>query len=428
MSEIKDWPTPGFQYEIQQRDSAKGLSGISRKAYGDGTKWRVIWKANKSSARTDDPNRGFWVGDIITIPGDAPIEEIKEELREDILPTLENKGEDDFSLLINDVEFPLTAGRALLSMDTAADGWTGTTTWSPDNPVIAELLKPYSYNEAAVYIGGKLLIRGYIYKVTPILDVRGSVIDMEGWSFMADAVDSVIKPPYEQSKVTLEKRARDLLEPLGIEVVYNIDEDEPFDRVTAGQQDRIFDHLAGLAKQRAALLTSTPQGKALFTKAETGAPVSVILEDFPPYMESRIEFDGRARFNVYKATAQSPKKSSKTATANDPQVPKSRFMTFSADDATEADLQKAADWQRSKALADALTINFPVNSWYSQEGDLWSPNTIVTVVSPTLFVPNGFDFMIRSVEFIFQPTGTTAVLGLVPPSVYTGEDLVEPWV
>lgn len=428
MSEIKDWPTPGFQYKLLKRDSAKGLSGVAKKAYGDGTKWRIIWRANKSSARTSDPNRGFWVGDVLTIPGDPPIEEIKQEFRDDILPTLENKEKGDFTLLINDVEIPLANGRAMVAMDSGADGWTGTTIWDPGNPVLAELYKPYSYQEASVFISGELLIRGYLYVVAPSLNTRESVIQFEGWSFMADAIDSTIKPPLEQSKVTLEKRAKELLNPLGIEVVFDVEDDEPFDRVTANESDTIFDHLAGLAKQRGVLITSTPQGKALFTKANIGNPVGVILEDFPPYIEATVKFDGRARFNAYKATAQSPKKNSKTATANDPQVPKSRFRTFSADDASEEGLQKAVDWARSKALADALTINFPVHSWYDPEGNLWRPNTIVTVVSPSLFAPNGFNFMIKSVEYMFESVGIGAVLGLVPPAVYTGEDLVEPWV
>ena len=70
---------------------------------------------------------------------------------------------------------------------------------------------------------------------------------------------------------------------------------------------------------------------------------------------------------------------------------------------------------------------FPVSSWYGPDGKLWRENTIVTVKSPTMFVPNGFDFLIRSVEYEFTTEGATAKLGLVPPQVFTGDPIDEPW-
>jgi prophage tail gpP-like protein len=425
MSEIASFPTPGLLYEVVKGDS---LWTIARRAYGDGKKWRVIWKANKSNAHTQDPNLSFWPGDILTIPGDAPIEEIVDDLHEEILLTIEDRAKDDFTFIIETQEIPIKAGRVLRSIDTGADGFTATTVWNPNDTERAETFRPYGYQESAVYLGGELSVRGYLYVVNPIINVRERVIQFEGWSYTADAIDSTIKPPYERSKVTLEERAKELLEPLGINVIFDVDEDEKFKRVTAEKQDTIFSHLASLAKQRGILFSSTPDGKALFTRAAAGGPVGSILEEFPPFQDASIKFDGRERFNVYKAVGQSPKKNSKWAVANDDAVPKSRFMTFSADEGTQADLEKAAQWQRSKQLANALSIRIPVNSWYAPDGTLWKPNTTVTLISESMFCPFGFDFLIREVEYIFEEAGTTAMLGLVPPQVYTGEELEEPWI
>jgi hypothetical protein len=44
-----------------------------------------------------------------------------------------------------------------------------------------------------------------------------------------------------------------------------------------------------------------------------------------------------------------------------------------------------------------------------------------------MFIPDGFTFLIKSVEYIFEPDGKKSVLNLVPPQVYTGEPLEEPW-
>ena len=51
----------------------------------------------------------------------------------------------------------------------------------------------------------------------------------------------------------------------------------------------------------------------------------------------------------------------------------------------------------------------------------------MTLESPSLFVPDGFDFLIRSVEYLFSESGVTANLELVPPQVYSGEAITEPW-
>jgi prophage tail gpP-like protein len=271
-------------------------------------------------------------------------------------------------------------------------------------------------------------MRGRLYTVSPSLNTGRREIEFEGWTFAADAVDSTIRPPLEFKKLNLRDLAERILTPLGISIVFDVDEDPQFSRVDADPQESAFQFLADLARQRGVLITSTAQGKVLFTRAASGAPVATIFEDFPPFREINARFDGRERFYTYRAMGQSPKKNSKVAIAKDDAVPATRYLTFSADDATAEDLQKAAEWQRSKQLADALTIPFPVSSWYDPNGNLWKENTIVTVVSPSIFVPNGYDFLIRSVEYLFEPSGISAVLNLVPPQVFTGEPIVEPWL
>ncbi len=53
---------------------------------------------------------------------------------------------------------------------------------------------------------------------------------------------------------------------------------------------------------------------------------------------------------------------------------------------------------------------------------------MATLKSPSLFVPDGYDFLIRSVEFTFSQNGAVANLDLVPPQVFSGEPIKEPWL
>ena len=421
----------GLPYTVVSGDT---LTGIAKQAYGDGRRWREIWKANETVLRSGDPNLIF-PGEVINVPADSIVETaIASLLGGDVLPTLPDKDKDDFTVVVDGEELPVQSGRLMRTMDTASDGWSASIAWNPEDEDLSKLLIPFGYKPASCYLGGTLLVDGFLYTVAPSLKGKESRNNLEGWSFTAEIVDSTVKPPYEQNKINLEDRAKEMVTAFGITVVYEASDSEIFDRVTATPTETIFAHLSKLASERGVLISSTPLGELLFTEVTTDAPVGTLEEGKPPCMDFLARFDGRKRFNTYKAIGQSPgrkkksKKESKYAIAKDEVVPKSRFLAFHTNETTAGNIQTAADWRRSKQLADVLTISFPVSSWYDPGGlDLWRENTLITVISPTIYVPDGFDFLIRSVEYIFEEKGTTAILNLVPPQVYTGKPLVEPW-
>ena len=72
-------------------------------------------------------------------------------------------------------------------------------------------------------------------------------------------------------------------------------------------------------------------------------------------------------------------------------------------------------------------MEFPVTGWYDLNGNLWKPNTIVTLISPTLDLPEGVNLLINRVQFSFDSNGTTTVLSLLPPNSFTSEPIEDPW-
>jgi len=313
-------------------------------------------------------------------------------------------------------------------MDTAADAWTASIAWFPEDEEISDLLRPFAYRPATAYLGGFKLVDGFLYTTAPNKTTAGITMTLEGFSSTIDLVDSTLKPPYVQKLVTLKQRAEEVCSPFGVGVVFEILVDPPFKKVTAEPTDKAFDHLAGLASQRGILISSTEDGELLFTEVTKDPPVGTINDDLPPQQSISARFDGRQRFNSYKAIGQSPGKTNKKAVAKDNAVPKTRFFTFRANDTTIGDIQTAADWRRSKQIADALTFPFPVSSWYSPDGNLWRENTLITVKSPIVYAPDGFDFLIRAVEYKSNKSGTTAILSLVPPNVFTKKAVETPWI
>lgn len=413
-------PVPGLPYVIVPGDT---LIGIAKKAYGQAREWRKIWKANEKVLVSGDPNLIF-PGETIQIPILVELDKLKKTLS----PDLPNRPPDEMEIIIDGTEIKFTQGSILRTMDTAADMWTAVLPWFTDDEEISDLLRPFAYREAQAYLGGFKLVDGFLYTTTTRKAAGGITIGLEGYSATIDLVDSTLKPPLVQKQVTLKQRAEEVCGPFGVGVVFEITADPPFKKVTAEPTDKAFDHLAGLASQRGALISSTEDGELLFTEVTTDPPVGSIDDDLPPQQEISAKFDGRGRFNSYKAIGQSPGKTNKRAVAKDDGIPKTRFFTFRADDTTIGDIQKAADWRRSKQVADALTFPLPVSSWYAPDGNLWRENTLVTVKSPILYAPDGFDFLIRSVEYKFTKDGTTAVLSLVPPNVFTGKAVETPWI
>lgn len=415
----------GKPYTIVSGDN---LTRIAKQAYGEPSKWTLIWDTNKATLRSGNPDLIF-PGEVIQLPLNPEVAKIQKALG---LPddTLTGKEPDDFTLILDGNEILVESGRVVRTMDTITDGWTARIAWDPDNTTLAKVLRPYSYGGAEVYLGSQLAQRGLVYTLKSTLDAEGQSVSLEGFSRAADAIDSSVQPPYERKKITLEQRARELIEPLGLSVTFEVDEDEQFNKVTAAPSDTIFSHLASLATQRHVLMSSDVEGNVVFYQSRVTKPVGVILEDLPPYQTLEATFDGRKRFNAYRIIGPSRKRRAGNAIeaiARDDNVPRSRSKTERVTEATAGDIQSIADWRRSKQAADALTIAFPVDSWYSPKGELWRENTIVTVVSKTIFAPDGFDFLVRSVEYIFEAGGTTAVLNLVPPEVYTGKPIKEPW-
>ena len=413
-------PIPGKQYTIQDENS---LSQIAARAYGDETLWPRIWSANQFILRSGDPNLIF-PGEVISIPVLPERQKLKTAVTDPVIP---GKEKDDMTIIIDGLEIKSTSTRIVRTMDTAADAWSASLDWQPGVRLdIDERVRPYAYLPASVYIGGKLMVNGILYTTESDLKSNQSIKRLEGASFTADLVDSTLKPPYEKNNVTLKQRAEEIVKPLGIDVVFDIEEGGAFDRVTADENDTIFQHLADLAMQRSALISSTVNGDLLITRAASGRPVAILEEGSQGSISLTARYDGRKRFNVYRAIGDSPL-GNKVGLAKDNVVPRSRFLTFQANETISGDIDKAAQWRRSKQLANALTIPFPTDSWYRPDGELWRENTIVTVVSPSIHVPDGFDFLIRSVEYIDDVAGKTAILNLVPPQVYTGEELKEPW-
>lgn len=419
---ITSKPIPGNQYLIIAGDR---LDYIEKSAYGYIV--GILESANPflSGRNLSLENRPLiYPGEILNIP---ELPERKTLKTEQLKGKLSNKSKDELTILIGDREIKYISARLIRTMDTAADGCTCQIVRKYEDTDLENLLNPFSFPSAQVYIGNQLLLSGAVYSIAPNISDQGDLLNIEIWSYTADIIDSTMPAPYEQSNIILKDRADVLLKNIGIKSEFDFIDESPFDRVTADRTDTIFSHLAELASQRGFLLSSTIEGNLLFTKTKQSSPVGTLESGQVGTISLNAKFDGRKLFNTITAIGESPGNPNKKSSVINSNIPKSRFFTFKADDTTTGNIETAAKWKRSKILADSLKIPFPCKGFYAPNNTLYRENTRIIIKSKELFLPNGFEFLINRVEYVSENSGLSTILSLVPPTVYTGEEIILPW-
>jgi prophage tail gpP-like protein len=418
-------PVPGSTYVVVKGDT---MWDIAKAAFGNPWKFKDIFEANKSTLRSGDP---WWIypGEILIIPPFTPLEEEAATVADDS-EELPGADPDGVQLIINGTQIDVKTFSIFRGIDKGAAGWNATTYWDPKDLDLSILYQPYSYFDSKVYVGGILLDTGRIYVQNPKSATDGVIMNLAGYTYTKDIVDSTVDPPYQRNNFTLNQVANEYCVPRGITVVDNTPALGTFKRITADKTEKIFDFLAKLAKQKGALINSTPKGYLRITKAEEQVENLGTIGDNLAFGDNfEIKFDGTKRYRNYRVLGKRRGKRTSSSLVNDQVVPKSRSWTIEAGDIiNEAELRTLAEWERGKGLADSLTLNIEVSSWYSPTGALWRENKHVTVKSERLFISDGFTFLIKSVNFKFDGDGRKCVLSLVPPTAFTGEDLEEPWL
>jgi len=367
-----------------------------------------------------------------------------DQMVNDLISNVLDIGERDphaLTLLIEGQEVPCISGRVKRSIDTAADGFSVVVKL---NETYQEYpFTPFGYEKVELFLGTELVITGRLYVPDISFNTNDYSATLEGASYAADIVDSKLYPPLEYNFTSLSDLAEKITSQTGMKIEFEADSgNEFFDRACCENDETIFSFLQKLASQRALLVTSTNKGNLQFVRANiNGSPLCTLGDEKNPITSIRAKFNGRNRFHSYKATSHTPircqcntrKRKKKTYVTKteyksliilDPEIPESRQTSKDCDDVTVGNAELSARYAQRKAYADSLTIQIPVNSWYVPGKDiLWSENQLVTVQSPAIFLKNGYDLLIRSVEYVYSNSGCTALLDLVPPQCFSTESI-----
>ena len=340
---------------------------------------------------------------------------------------------------LGDRQLDIVSASVLRTMDTGADEFRVITSWIPgQDPEFDELARPRSFAPAEVSIGGQKLITGTKYITSPRLDKRGQMVELTCYSRTMRLIKSHPKSAQEFNNLSLLDISRKFTYPFGLftSVLGSIETqvNEKFENEKIGPQETIFDFLQNLARQRGVLTSSDEDGNLFYLEAKLNQEtIGSIIEGqdgfVPDTEEFTATFDDTEIFRTYQAVNNNPfaySKKQPQGISEDTRISIPGFKTIITNSLADGAGQKAVDFARNQTIAKSMAIPFQVSSWYSSKNELYRENKLVSVSSPTLFVGN-FTFLIRAVQYNLDGGGETATLFLVPPSLYTGDAVEEPW-
>jgi prophage tail gpP-like protein len=413
-------------YIVQPGD---GLFLISTKFYGTAKYADQIVSANPQlSTRKLGPDLypTIWPNDRLIIPD----LQNKQLLTNKDPERVDAAGQSDISILIDGDNFSLWETASIVrSFDTIADTFNLTSPFDFKNELQQEIFKPFAYKPFSLYIGGERMMSGTIIDVNPETSANKSKVSLSGYSLPGILADVNLSPsmyPFESDGLNLKQIAEKLSAPFGITVVFSNDPGSAFsenDKTDIGQDEKIYNYLVNLARQRGFVISSNIQGNLVFQKTTTAPPTETIIGGQPPFAKSGARYKGQVRSSSITALSiEAVSGAGQSATIEDPEIVISRPRVIKAQDTNSGNLKGAAIAQYGRDLAASAIISLTVLGWRRpSDKQLWQENTKIVYLNPGDMIYKETEFLIKKVNYIKTPNNEITVLTLVFPEAYSGK-------
>lgn len=278
---------------------------------------------------------------------------------------------------------------------------------------------PVREGDAATFkIDGELVLTGWV-DIIEINEVPGGVnVRMSGRSIVADLVDCSATGKGRWKDADLEKIAKDLCTPLGIDVVVDgVDVGEPFRRAKLRSGETVLSALRRYAEIRGVVLTTNGEGDLVLTRPGLQRIATGIERGVNVLKGQRIsDFGNRFSHYIYRSqsagddTWNLDEADERIAIAEDEEVRRYRPLVLEAEKG-EADLQLRAEWKRNREAGRSRQATYTVQGWAHRDG-LWLPGFTTMVKDPRMAIEG--ELLITQVAFQrgLGPEGTVAQVTL----------------
>lgn len=395
------------------------FSTIARKTYGDDQQASLISGANPGVLQP------LVVGTTLVIP-DQP------GAPQDLPQRQSADSASEVSISINNQVFRFwNEVRIVRSIDTL-DTVEFSAPFEPESEDFRNNFKPFNYAAVDITVGGDQLFKGTEIGVSPQLENERRTVTVSAYSLpgvLNDCTPSAATfeaagGALEYSGQGLREIAISLARPFGIDVDFLEDQGAVFERVSLEPARKILPFLTELAKQRNLIISSSPSGQLTFLRsAQATTPVTRLQEGASPLL-SAIPFFTQQEYYSH-ITGIEPVilgLAGSQYTVKNPRLPNVvRPFIFNTPDSYQGDVKSAVEAKAGRMFGSMVSYTVTVNTWRTESGSLWEPNTTVQLNAPGAMVYSDFDFIIRSVEFNRNARSETAVLNLVLPGSFSGE-------
>lgn len=390
------------------------FESVARKVYGDERRARTIAQANPGVQEPIPP------GTVLSVPPapGAPTDKAAQA------PT---NTANEVALLIDGTRFRFWSDLRLTRSLDAMDTVEFSAPFEADAPGFRETFRPFSFKALDVTVGGSPLFTGTLVGVMPELANDQKTIGVSGYSrpgVLNDCTAPASAYPIEFNGLDLKAIAAALCEPFGLGVVFDGPVGSAFERAAVEPGGNVLSFLSDLARQRALVVSSTATGELLFQQSvEPGAPVAVLRQGASPVLGVTPSFSPQQYYSHITGleAVRVGTQGSQFTVRNPHLAGVVRPMTFSAPDVEGGDIADAVRAKTGRMYGNMAAYSVPVSTWRDPQGDLWRPNTTVTLEAPGAMVYSAYEFVIRSVQFSRDGGSESAELDLVLPGSFSGQ-------
>ena len=321
----------------------------------------------------------------------------------------------DVSLYIDNVIYGgWTSLSIKRSLEAAAGSFSLTLTERWEDNTNFTVWPIYDGDNAVVKIGNDIVITGYVDDVSISLSSTGHSITVSGRDLTEDIVDcSAMNRPGQWLNRTLEQIASDLCGPFGVSVSSDVNTGGPIAEVIIQPGETVYQTLERIAKGRQLLITSTADGKLVFTRSSSNVLPITLLEG-ENILSCEGSFSSKDRFSSYTVEGQPDSICGYVAckaSASDAAVPRYRpLLVIAEEKANQAYCQNRAVWESLVRAAKAASVSITVQGWRAPSGDLWAVNNLINMTAPSIRIDCAL--LITEVEFKKDSSGTTTALVL----------------
>lgn len=277
--------------------------------------------------------------------------------------------------------------------------------------------------EIACKVGKRPVYKGYIDKFDISLTSSSRNLTISGRDKTGDLVDCSHVGRNEFNNMTLDKIAKELVKPFGIDVIVFADPGDPFVKFTITQGDTVFQALEKLAKQRNFLLTSSPEGNLVFEKKGVIRSSTELIEG-QNIKAAGVSFDNTERFSQYHVKSQavgllgSPQDATQAkGYATDDGITRYRpIVVLNEGQGDGKTAQQRAEWEANLRAAKGCNVSVVVVDWTQRLGELWAVNQMVYIDCPSIGIRG--DMLISKVNFELSENGKITELELIRPDAF----------